>query len=77
MDLRVGDQVLVNVAPFIGSLRRNKQSVACEVLDVRGDEIEIRTLEPCREVSMTIERFWVDRKLAPASNRPARELALP
>ncbi len=77
MDLRRGDQVLVNVAPFIGSLRRNKQSVACEVVDVRGDEIEIRTLAPCREVCLTIERFWVDRKLAPATVRPAREPALP
>ena len=77
MDLRVGDQVLVNVAPFIGSLRRNKQSVACEVLEVRGDEIEIRTLAPCREVCLTIERFWVDRKMTPLSARPAREPALP
>jgi hypothetical protein len=77
MELRVGDQVLVNVAPFIGSLRRNKQSVACEVLEVREDEIEIRTLAPCREVSMTIERFWIDRKLGPSGVRPARELALP
>lgn len=68
MDLRAGDMVLVNVAPFIGSLRRNKQSVTCEVLEVRGDDIEIRTLAPCREVSITIERDWVDRKLAPGSN---------
>jgi hypothetical protein len=77
MDLRVGDQVLVNVAPFIGSLRRNKQSVACEVLEVRGDEIEIRALAPCREVCLTIERFWVDRMVAPLSSRPSREPALP
>jgi hypothetical protein len=77
MDLRVGDTVLVNVAPFIGSLRRNKQSVACEVVEVRGDEIEIRTLAPCREVSITIERYWVDRKVAPGSTRLAKELALP
>jgi hypothetical protein len=65
MDLHVGDQVLVNVAPFIGSPRRNKQSVVCEVLAMHGDEIEIRTLAPCREVCLTIERFWIDRKLEP------------
>ena len=65
MDIRVGDQVLVNVAPFIGSLRRNRQSVACEVLAVHGDEVEIRTLAPCREVCLTVEQFWIDRKLEP------------
>jgi hypothetical protein len=67
MDIYTGDHVLVNVAPFIGSLRRNKQSVACEVLAVHGDEVEIRTLAPCREVVLNIERFWIDRKLEPAS----------
>jgi len=67
MDIQVGDRVLVNVAPFIGSLRRNRQSVACEVLAVKDDEVEIRTLAPCREVSLTIERFWIDRKLEPVS----------
>ncbi len=63
MDIQVGDHVLVNVAPFIGSLRRNSQSVACEVLAVHGADIEIRTLAPYREVCMTVERFWIDHKL--------------
>jgi hypothetical protein len=65
MEIQVGDHVLVNVAPFIGSLRRNKQSVACEVLAVQDDEVEIRTLAPCREVSLTVERYWIDCKLEP------------
>jgi hypothetical protein len=65
MDIHTGDQVLVNVAPFIGSLRRNKQSVACEVLAIHGDEVEIRTLAPYREVNLRVERFWIDRKLEP------------
>jgi hypothetical protein len=63
--LVTGDQVLVNVAPFIGSLRRNKQSVACEVLAIHGDEVEIRTLAPYREVNLRVERYWIDRKLEP------------
>ena len=67
MDIHTGDQVLVNVAPFIGSLRRNKQSVACEVLAIQGDEVEIRTLAPYREVNLRVERFWIDRKLEPLS----------
>jgi len=65
MEVHKGDQVMVNVAPFIGSLRRNKQSVACEVLAVRGDEVEIRTLPPYREFTLSVERFWIDRKLEP------------
>ena len=65
MDIYRGDHVLVNVAPFIGSLRRNKQSVICEVLAIDGDEVEIRTLPPCREFTLSVERFWIDRKLEP------------
>jgi len=66
MDVRKGDHVQVNVAPFIGSLRRNKQSVACQVLAVHGDEIEVCTLPPCREFTLRIKRFWIDHKLEPA-----------
>ena len=65
MDVCKGDYVLVNMAPFIGSLRRNKQSVACEVLAVEGDELEICTLPPYREFTLRIERYWIDRKLEP------------
>ena len=65
MDIDKGDHVLVNVAPFIGSLRRNKQSVSCEVLAVDGDEVEIRTLPPCRELNLRVERYWIDHKLEP------------
>jgi len=66
MDVHKGDHVLVNLAPFIGSLRRNKQSVVCEVLAVDGDEVEVRTLPPCREFTLRVERFWIDRKPVPA-----------
>jgi len=66
MDIREGDHLLVNVAPFIGSLRRNSQTVICEVLAVHGDEVEIRTLPPCREFTLRVERYWIDRKLESA-----------
>ena len=65
MDIHKGDHVLVNVAAFIGSLRRNKQSVTCEVLSLHGDLVEIRTLPPCREFTLQIERYWLDGKLEP------------
>ena len=66
MEIYKGDHVLVNVAAFIGSLRRNKQSVTCEVLDLDGDEVEVRTLPPYREFTLRIERYWLDRKIKPA-----------
>jgi hypothetical protein len=67
MDIEKGDRVRVNVAPFIGSLRRSKQTVMCEVIDVEGDEIEVRTLPPCREVTLAIGRFWIEQALEVAS----------
>ncbi len=67
MDIHRGDHVLVNVAPFIGSLRRTKQSVTCEILAVHRDEIEVRTLPPCRELTLRVGRFWIDHKLEPTS----------
>ena len=36
MSVHRGDRVLVNVAPFIGSALRAKQSISCEVVDVEG-----------------------------------------
>jgi hypothetical protein len=63
MEIRTGDRVFVNVAPFIGSLRRNKQSVECEVVAVDGDDVQIRTLAPYRELNLKVERFWIDRIL--------------
>ncbi len=63
MDLHKGDHVLVNIAPFIGSVRRNKQSVPCAVLAVQGDDVEVCTLPPCREFTLRIARCWIDRKL--------------
>ncbi len=67
MDICKGDHLLVNVAPFIGSQRRNRQSVICEVLAVYSDKVEIRTLPPCREFTLRVEHYWIDRKLEPAS----------
>ncbi len=67
MDIRTGDHVMVNMAPFIGSLRRNKQSVCCEVLAIDGDEIEVSTLPPYRVFTLRVERYWIDCTLEPTS----------
>jgi hypothetical protein len=67
MDVQPGDRVRVNVAPFIGSLRRSKQSVICEVLDAEGEEVEVRTLPPCREFTLRIGRLWIEHSREPVS----------
>jgi len=67
MEIRKGDHVFVNIAPFIGSVRRNKQAVACQVMAIDGDEVEICTLPPYREFTLRVERYWIDRTLEPTS----------
>jgi len=62
MDIQKGDQVLVNVAPFIGSSRRNGENIHCEVVDIWGDEIEVRTLSPFREFQLRVTRNWIEGK---------------
>ncbi len=65
MNYQEGDQVLVNVAPFIGSVRRNKDSVPCRVIAVHGSHVEVRTEAPYREVSLRILPSGSRRKLEP------------
>ena len=63
MDFQKGDRVLVNVAPFIGSIMRSEESITCEVLDVDGIQVHVRAEPPCREVSLWILSSWVDGRL--------------
>jgi hypothetical protein len=60
MDIQKGNRVLVNVAPFIGSWHRNKDSIPCRVLSVKESSIEIATEPPYRELSMWISPNWVE-----------------
>jgi hypothetical protein len=60
MKLNKGDRVLVNMAPFIGSVMRCEESVACEVLDVNGPQVFVRAEPPCREVSLWIPSRWIE-----------------
>lgn len=66
MNLHEGDRVLVNVAPFIGSSRRAKESIPCTVLAAAEDQIQVRTEQPYRELALWISPDWVDRKLRDA-----------
>ena len=60
MDMREGDHVWVNVAPFIGSARRNKESVPCRVLAIHESHVDVQTEAPYREVSLRVARRWVE-----------------
>jgi hypothetical protein len=60
MDIQIGDRVLVNVAPFIGSVMRGHESIPCEVLDVDNLHIYVRAEPPYRDVSLWVLSSWID-----------------
>ena len=69
MGIQKGDRVLVNVAPFIGSVMRGNESIPCEVLDVDGLQVYVRAEPPYRGVSLWVLSSWVDGR-----QRQKREL---
>jgi hypothetical protein len=66
MDIQVGDWVLVNVAPFIGSSRRHEENIPCEVVGLCDEQVEVQTQSPYREIRLFVARNWVERKLEPS-----------
>jgi hypothetical protein len=63
MIIQKGNRVLVNVAPFIGSSHRNKDSIPCRVLSVKDNSVEIATEEPYRQLSLWISSNWIEEIL--------------
>ena len=63
MEIQKGDRVLVNLAPFIGSIMRSNESIPCEILDVDGIQVHIRAEPPYREASLWILSSWIDGRL--------------
>jgi hypothetical protein len=60
MDIREGNHVMVNLAPFIGSKVRSGQSVACRVTAVEGDHVQVTTEFPYRSVTLWIPPRWIE-----------------
>jgi hypothetical protein len=60
MEIQKGDRVLVNVAPFIGSIMRSNESIPCRVIDVDGIQVHVRAEPPYREVSLWVLSSWID-----------------
>jgi hypothetical protein len=75
MAIQAGDRVLVNVAAFIGSARRNKDSVPCEVTEVDGPRIRITTESPYRMVDLWVQDAWIDERPGEAQPRSEPSLA--
>lgn len=67
MEIREGDHVRVNLAPFIGSVMRSKQSVPCRVLSIDGIHVEVCTEHPCRELSLWVLASWVEEVVVSAA----------
>ncbi len=63
MEIQQGDRVLVNLAPFIGSLMRSADSIPCTVLEVDGIQVCVRAEAPYREVSLWVLSTWIDGQL--------------
>jgi hypothetical protein len=60
MEIQKGDRVLVNVAPFIGSIMRSNGSIPCEVVDVDGIQVHVRAEPPYRDASLWVLSSWID-----------------
>ncbi len=77
MNLQKGDRVLVNVAPFIGSLRRNKDSIPCRVVSVKENSVEVTTESPYREISLWVSLEWIEDLLEADLSRPPESKDVP
>jgi hypothetical protein len=67
MEYRVGDHVRVNLAPFIGSVMRTKQSVPCRILAIDGIHAEVSSEYPCREVTLWVLTSWIEEVVVSAT----------
>ena len=67
MDIRQGEHVLVNLAPFIGSARRSNESIPCNVRAIDDSWVEVETEEPpYRRFSLWVASTWIDGKAGPS-----------
>ena len=64
MNILKGDCVRVNLAPFIGSITRSEETIACEVLAADGVQVHVRALPPCRPVALWVLSDWIEGPIA-------------
>ena len=63
MEIRQGDRVSVNVAPFIGSPHRHRETVPCSVLAIDLPRVQVCPEEPYREISIWVLSDWIEARL--------------
>jgi hypothetical protein len=73
MNIQKGNRVLVNVAPFIGSWQRSKDSIPCRVLSVKESSIEVVTEPPYRELSLWVSPSWIEGLVDPEICPPQKD----
>lgn len=75
MEIHSGDQLFVNLAPFIGSPVRSRHRVLCRAVAVEEGLVHVIVEPPCREVEMWVEPQWVESE-SPRAARRSRPSAL-
>ncbi len=60
MNIRVGNRVMVNLAPFIGSKVPSSQSIPCQVTAAEGDRLQVTSEFPYRSVTLWISPRWIE-----------------
>jgi hypothetical protein len=70
MEIRKGEHVNVNVAPFIGCARPGAETIPCEVIETDGPFLRVRAQPPYRGATMWILSTWIE-----AGTRCGREMA--
>lgn len=60
MDIREGDRVMVNLAPFIGAKIPSKESIPCRVAAVEGGRVRVTSEYPFRSVTLWIAPAWIE-----------------
>ncbi|MFZ5833418.1 MAG: hypothetical protein ACOY3P_25300 [Planctomycetota bacterium] len=68
MSIEPGDQLRINLAPFIGSAVRSRTSIPCEVQQVTDSGLDVTPRPPYRQFVFSVGRRWVET----ASSRTRR-----
>ena len=69
MEIREGDRVLVNLAPFIGAARPSKAQVPCRVLTRGASYVEVVTEYPFRTLALRVTDNWIEANLEREAQR--------
>lgn len=61
--MKKGDTVKINTTAFTGMHKRSKDSVECEVLEIKEDQIHVAVKPPYKDRTLWVDKKWVDGPL--------------